>query len=188
MPAGAAVAAGAAAAGSIRAFPSSPSRWLIERKPISSSQVASLGGSGSAMPRSLIGSGSGASSRRMTSWREMRAACACAISASRRLDGFIAGAAARMLSRSPYSATRALAFLGPMPGTPGTLSTASPISAWTSTTLSGPTPKRACTSASPIGFCLIGSIMPTLGRINCIRSLSEETMVQRPPASSMQRA
>ncbi len=69
------------------------------------------------------------------------------------------------------------AVLTPMPGTPGTLSTLSPHSAWTSTTLSGPTPNFSRTSAAPIGFCLIGSSMPTLSSTSCIRSLSEETMV-----------
>ena len=44
------------------------------------------------------------------------------------------------------------AVLTPMPGTPGTLSTLSPHSAWTSMTLSGPTPNFSRTSASPIGF------------------------------------
>ena len=33
-----------------------------------------------------------------------------------------------------------------MPGTPGTLSVESPISAWTSMTLSGPTPNFSITS------------------------------------------
>ena len=40
-------------------------------------------------------------------------------------------------SRSPYSAISWAAVLMPMPGTPGTLSTESPASAWTSTTFLG---------------------------------------------------
>ena len=69
------------------------------------------------------GSGSGASSRSVTSSREMRALSACSISMSRRFDGFIAGAAASTVSRSPNSLISCAAPFGPMPGTPGTLST-----------------------------------------------------------------
>ena len=47
---------------------------------------------------------------------------ACSIRLSRRLDGFIAGAAASTLSRSPNSLMSCAAPFGPMPGTPGTLS------------------------------------------------------------------
>ena len=68
-----------------------------------------------------------------------------------------------------------------MPGTPGTLSTLSPISAWASISFSGGMPNFSTTSAAPIGFCLIGSSIPTPGRISCIRSLSDETMVAVPP-------
>src|SRR6185312_12980309 len=46
------------------------------------------------------------------------------------------------------------AVLAPMPGTPGTLSMLSPQSAWTSATLSGPTPNFSRTSSSRIGRCL----------------------------------
>ncbi len=76
----------------------------------------------------------------------------------------------------------------PMPGTPGTLSTESPHSAWTSITLSGPTPKRSRTSASPIGRFLIGSSIVTRSLTSCIRSLSDETMVTTAPASTASRA
>ena len=103
---------------------------------------------------------------------------------SRRFEGFIAGAAASAVSRSPNSLMSCAAPFGPMPGTPGTLSTESPISACTSTILSGVTPNFSITSAGPIGFCLIGSSISTPGRMSCIRSLSEETMVTWPPASS----
>ena len=101
---------------------------------------------------------------------------------SRRFDGFIAGAAASTVSRSPNSLISCAAPFGPIPGTPGTLSVESPISACTSTILSGVTPNFSITSAGPIGFCLIGSSMSTPGRISCIRSLSDDTMVTCPPA------
>ena len=103
---------------------------------------------------------------------------------SRFFDGFIAGAAASTASRSPNSPISWAAVFGPMPGTPGTLSTASPISACTSTSLSGGTPNFSITSAGPIGFCFIGSSIATPGRMSCIRSLSEETMVVRQPTAS----
>ena len=76
------------------------------------------------------------------------------------------------------------AVFGPIPGTPGTLSTLSPISACTSITFGGATPNFSITSASPIGLFLIGSSMAMPGPISCIRSLSEDTMVQRPPAAA----
>ena len=97
-------------------------------------------------------------------------------------------AAARTFSTSPNSLISRAAVFGPMPGMPGTLSTLSPIRAWTSTSLSGVTLNFSITSAGPIGFCLIGSSMSTPGRISCIRSLSDETMVVRPPMSLTARA
>ena len=39
-----------------------------------------------------------------------------------------------------------------------------------------------------IAFCFMGSSMSTPGRMSCIRSLSEETMVARPPTSVAARA
>ena len=88
------------------------------------------------------------------------------------------------------------AVLTPMPGTPGTLSTASPQSACTSITLSGVTPNFSNTSSGPIqrsggwpGRGMVSSrrIEPS-GSTSCIRSLSDETIVTLPPASrAMQR-
>ncbi len=80
------------------------------------------------------------------------------------------------------------AVLTPMPGTPGTLSVESPASACTSITLSGGTPNFSITASGPILVFLIGSIISTPGRMSCIRSLSEETMVQVAPASTARRA
>ena len=76
----------------------------------------------------------------------------------------------------------------PMPGAPGTLSVESPASAWTSTTLSGVTPNFSMTSAGPTLRIFIGSIMSTPGRTSCIRSLSDDTIVQVAPASTARRA
>ena len=129
------------------------------------------------------GSGSGASSRSVTSCLEMRALSACSISISRRLLAFIKGAASSTASTVPYSLISCAAPFGPMPGTPGTLSTESPISACTSITLSGVTPNLASTSARPIVVFFIGSSMLTPGRSSCIRSLSEETITVSAPAS-----
>ena len=145
------------------------------------SHAARLARSGSRTPRVSSGSGIGASSRRITNSRETRAWSAWVISSSRRLDGFIAGAAASTPSRSPNSDSNWQAVFGPMPGTPGTLSTLSPIRASRSIIFSGPQPNFSRTSSGPIDFCLIGSCMITPGRISCIRSLSEDTMVTWPP-------
>ncbi len=100
----------------------------------------------------------------------------------------MAGAAASTPSRSPNSVSSCAAVFGPMPGTPGTLSTESPISACASISLSGPTPNFSITSGTPIGFCLIGSSIVTPGRMSCIRSLSEDTTVAVPPTSVAARA
>ena len=162
----------------------------MERKPICSSQPPRRSGSGGVASRASTGSGSGASRRSSTRRRETRAASACATSASRCLDAFIEPTMAASSTRStvPYSRIRAAAFLGPMPGTPGTLSTLSPIKAWTSTIRRGGTPNFSSISAGPIGFCLIGSSMSVPPPTTCIRSLSDDTMVQRPPVDSMNAA
>ena len=68
-----------------------------------------------------------------------------------------------------------------MPGTPGTLSVLSPISDWTSTTLSGATPNFSTTSPAPIRLSFIGSSMVTLSFTNCMRSLSDDTMTVSKP-------
>ena len=114
----------------------------------------------------------------------MRASSACSMRRSRRLEGFIEGAAARMASRSPYSLMSWAAPFGPMPGTPGTLSTLSPMRDWASMSFSGGTPNLSMTSARVMGFCFIGSSMSMPGLRSCIRSLSEETMVARPPMAT----
>ncbi len=155
-------------------------REMMLRKPIAASQPPSLARSGSRASNASIGNGSGASSRKVTNRRDSRAASACSISASRRFDGFMAGAAASTVSRSPNSARSCAAVFGPMPGTPGTLSTELPISACTSISLSGVTPNFSITSPGPIGFCLIGSSISTPGRSSCIISLSEDTITATP--------
>ena len=87
------------------------------------------------------------------------------------------------MSRSPYSPISWAAVFGPIPGAPGMLSTLSPIRACTSTTLSGVTPNFSNTASSPSRRSFIGSHITTDGPINCIRSLSEETITASPPAS-----
>ena len=158
------------------------------RNPWDSSQATRVSRCGSLARRSSSGSGSGTSQHSSTSLRLMRAASAWASSMSRRLDGFMACAAASTPSTSPNSWTSWDAVLGPMPGTPGTLSTLSPMSACTSTTFSGGTPNFSITSAGPMGFCLIGSCITTRSPTSCIRSLSDDTMVTRPPAATAARA
>ena len=128
--------------------------------------------------------------RACTSCFEMRAFSAFSISASRRLGCLISPARASSVSRSPYSLISCAAVLTPMPGTPGTLSTVSPASACTSTTLSGGTPNFSITSAGRSalggGRCLHGVeqvVHRAVGSTSCIRSLSDETMVTSAPAS-----
>ena len=80
------------------------------------------------------------------------------------------------------------AVLTPIPGTPGTLSVESPISACTSITFSGPTPKRSSTSSRPIRRSFMVSYITTVSPTSCIRSLSDDTMVVVAPASQASRA
>jgi hypothetical protein len=70
-----------------------------------------------------------------------------------------------------------------MPGAPGTLSTESPISACTSTTRSGKTPNFSKTPSRSMRLFFMGSSISTPSPTSCIMSLSELTMVTRPPAS-----
>ena len=75
-----------------------------------------------------------------------------------------------------------------MPGTPGTLSVESPISACTSITFSGGTPNFSITSAMPMRLSFIVSYMMTQSFTSCIRSLSDDTMVAVRLASQASRA
>ncbi len=163
-------------------------RARIERKPIARRKCSSLPSPGGFAAMASIATGIGAFSSSSTRRREMRAFSAFSISASRRLGCLISAARASRDSRSPYSLMSCAAVLMPMPGTPGTLSVLSPASACTSTTLSGVTPNFSNTSASRIGFCLMGSSICTPGRTSCIRSLSEEMMVTWPPSALNARA
>ena len=114
----------------------------------------------------------------------MRIWSAWPMSVSRRFGCLISSARASSVSRSPYSVMSWAAVLMPMPGAPGTLSTESPASACTSMTLSGPTPNFSNTSSGPIGLFFSVSNMTMPGETSCIRSLSAETMVTRPPAAT----
>ena len=94
------------------------------------------------------GSGRLASQTSRTSSRDSRAASAWSISDCLSLGLVIWSVLARTVSRSPNCWMSREAVFGPMPGTPGTLSTLSPISARTSPTLSGATPNFSMTLAS----------------------------------------
>ncbi len=83
-----------------------------------------------------------------------------------------------------------------MPGTPGTLSTASPQSACTSITLSGVTPNFSNTSSAPIqrsgGWPARGDGVEqadrALGLDQLHQILVDETIVTLPPASRAMQA
>jgi hypothetical protein len=85
----------------------------------------------------------------------------------------ISPACAMTLSSVPYSASHFAAVFGPTLGTPGTLSTASPVSARRSSTWSGRTPNFATTpSTSSVSLLIVlTQVMP--GPTSCARSLSE---------------
>ncbi len=80
--------------------------------------------------------------------RLARASSACAASASRYFFCGTSDACASSVSSVPCSAIRLSAPFSPMPGTPFTLSIASPMSARTSTTWPGATPNFSFTPSA----------------------------------------
>jgi hypothetical protein len=153
-------------------------------KPCFSNHGISTFGSGFFFSKVAGSAGAGTSSLRVTSCLETRISSAFCSSDSRRLGCLISPVRSSNASRVPYSLISCAAVFTPMPGAPGTLSVESPASACTSMTLSGVTPNFSNTASGPSLIFLIGSIISTPGRISCIKSLSDETMVQVPPASS----
>ncbi len=87
-----------------------------------------------------------------------------------------------MLSSEPYCASHFAAVFGPTFGTPGTLSTASPVSARRSSTWSGRTPNFATTPSGSSVSLLIVLTHVTPGSTNCARSLSEVEISVSMPA------
>ena len=117
-----------------------------------------------------------------TSSRLIRAASASAASDSRSLGRLIWSRLASTPSTLPNCWISSAAVFGPMPRTPGTLSTASPINASTSPSCSGGTPNFSITAARSSRTFFIVSSMSMPGPINCIKSLSDDTMVTSNPA------
>ena len=87
----------------------------------------------------------------VTSSLERRAWSANSIRFSRSFFCLKSGALASTSSREPCSRISLVAVLAPTPGTPGTLSEASPIRPRTSITLSGVTPNFSRTPSTPTG-------------------------------------
>ncbi len=88
------------------------------------------------------------------------------------------------LSRVPYSASHLAAVFGPHPGTPFTLSTLSPTSAWKSITWSGRTPQSAISPAASRVTPFRRLRMVTLSLSNCRQSLSDEHRTTLCPRSA----
>ena len=105
------------------------SRAITERNACCCRNASSRGPSGSRFASADSGTGTGTSSRRRTRSRDRRAFSAWVSRASRRFGWRISWARASSVSRSPNSSMSCAAVLTPMPGTPGTLSVASPASA-----------------------------------------------------------
>jgi hypothetical protein len=100
----------------------------------------------------------------VTSWRESSTSSRFATMFSRRLTCLISEARASSVSRSPNSSRSCAAVFGPMPGTPGTLSVESPVSACRSIIFSGGTPHFSITSGMPICLSFIAVIHRRRGR------------------------
>ena len=93
-------------------------------------------------------------------------------------------------SIDPKRNKSSVAVLGPTPGTPGMLSTASPMSDSQSTINSGPTPVLARTSSAVQIFSdlSLGLSNPTRGFTSCMKSLSELAMTVSQPLPSARTA
>ena len=169
--------------------PSFPATRLVSvRNSISARKFKSVSGSGSFSSRSSNATSRSIWSSSFTSCRLTRIWSAFSIRVWRRLGCLISSARSKSVSRSPNSLIRSAAVLMPIPGAPGTLSTLSPARACTSTTRLGPTPNFSSTPSTPIRLFFIGSSISTPPPTSCIRSLSDDRIVTRPPASSAWRA
>ncbi len=96
-----------------------------------------------------------------------------------------------MPSSVPNCRSRSAAVLGPTPGTPGTLSLVSPVSARKSRTCPGLTPNFSRTSGGPKVRSRIESHVTTWSSpswTSCMRSLSALTMTTRSPSASARAA
>ena len=136
-------------------------------------------------------SSTGASVSITASRRVLRAASACAASASPRL-GVCSDAWARISSRLPYFCSSWVAPFSPMPGTPGRLSLGSPTMPRKSVISSGPIPYRSRTAS---GVYWVVSVTPRPVAITLTRSLTSWNASRSPvrittgsPARSARRA
>ena len=194
MSNGTASGAGTAPAGSVSsstgasASSASATRRVSVRNSIFVRNPSSSSATGSRSSRSSSPKGSSIPQSSCTSRFDIRIRSACSIRTCRRLGCVISSARDSSVSTSPNSWISAAAVLIPIPGAPGTLSVESPASACTSTTLSGPTPNFASTPSTPMRTFFIASIISTPPPTSCIRSLSELTIVTRPPASRARHA
>ena len=94
---------------------------------------------------------------------------------------FISLADFKSFSKVPYLLISSAAVFTPIPGTPGTLSLLSPARDWTSITFDASTPNLLIISSSEINLFFIGSNIRTPFLYNCIKSLSDETIVTLAP-------
>ena len=161
---------GDVADGSSPAFPSdaasvwNSNRWYAAR---------SLAGSGGDQRSAARSTSTGASCRSVTSGSDFRAASPCSAS-SLRIRGFFTFARfSSSPSSDPNSASSLAAVFGPIPGTPGTLSVASPTSACRSIIRSGRTPHFLSTSSGPMTSSLSATNSSTRSLTSWHRSLSE---------------
>ena len=120
----------------------------------------------------------------VTSSRLLRASSACCSSAVRCRFFLTSAVCASSASRDPCAAISSRAPFSPMPGTPFTLSTESPIRARTSITCPGRTPNFACTPS--VSYQVPGSRglkTDTPSPTSWKKSLSPVTMATRNPAA-----
>ena len=159
------------------------SSWISAAREWNSSSTKSCLSFGASAVVRRNASGSNGISRSVgisTRLREIRASSLC----SRRLSPtfpLTSSARARSVGRSPYSAIHFLAVTSPTRGTPGMLSTLSPMSASTSATWPGATPKNSRTPASSRNFSRPVWKTRTRGPTSWSMSLSAVTMTTSNP-------
>ena len=149
------------------------------RNSISVKRACSAAASGALSFRPSRSAGTSTSTLTSASSRLSRAMSACSRTRS---------SCASAASNEPQRASISFARLGPTPGTPGMLSTSSPLNANTSGTSSGLTPSFSFTCSGPYRFSFHGSYTVTPSPTSWSRSLSEVAIVTLNPGPSNLRA
>ena len=108
----------------------------------------------------------------------------------RNFSDFTSSSRAYNCATEPNCFSNPAAVFGPTPGTPGMLSTLSPVKLSQSKICDGSTPllARTCSSVQTVSLLSFGFSNPIRADTNCIKSLSELAMTTVMPAAAARRA